>query len=79
MALVEQLNSQQHPRADGSVASASALADSLPAQMPDTILSVSGLIEEGLPDLHWEQPHLENDDQAWQYCLSLVEDEYQEF
>lgn len=77
--LVEQLSSQHQPHTDGGIAPASILADmQLPAQVSDPTPFLSGLTE-SLPDLYWQQPHLENDDQAWEYWLSLVENEYLEF
>lgn len=78
-ALVAQLSSQQQPHADGEVVSTSILADmQLPAQVIDPAPSEAGLTK-GMPDSSWQQPHLENDDQAWEYWLSLVENEYLEF
>ncbi|CAD0092174.1 unnamed protein product [Aureobasidium vineae] len=72
---IEQLMAQQQPHTDPEATTVSASATiQQPAQPSDPALS-EPVITEGQPNMYWQQSHLDNDDQAWEYWLNSIENE----
>lgn len=72
---VEQLKALHRSSVDQETATISAPATTQQHVQTSLPTSFEPVVSEGQSNLYWQTPHLDNDTQAWEYWLNLIENE----